>query len=180
MFHTGTCEVCRLAASDGITVNQKDDGDSSGCPRRSSGFGCGPCDDEINVAADQIRGQTGEALESSLAVPVFQGDVLALDPAEIAQTLPKRIIQVRGWTIADHADSPDFPRLLGLGGERRSEETARQRPNECPPVHLDDLICPRVSGVGRRQPHGGSPAAGRLTALRTAATNCVTSIGFAW
>ena len=30
-------------------------------------------------------------------------------------------------------------------------------------------------GEGTRQPHGGSPGAGRPSAVRTAATNCVTS-----
>jgi hypothetical protein len=56
-------------------------------------------------------------------------DVLALDPAEIAQTLPKRIIHVRRWTIAEHADSPDFRGLLRLAGERRKyqAESANDR-----------------------------------------------------
>jgi hypothetical protein len=32
-------------------------------------------------------------------------------------------------------DPIDLPRLLGLGGERRGEEAARQTADERPPVH---------------------------------------------
>jgi hypothetical protein len=124
------CESCHLSAADGITVNQKDDGDRSGCSLRSSGLGGGPCDDEIHVEADQVRGQAGEALGPSLAVSVFQRDVLALDPAEIAQTPPKRIIHVRRWTIAEHADSPDFRSLLRVSSERCNNETEGENDRE--------------------------------------------------
>src|SRR6266481_2996150 len=47
-------------------------------------------------------------------------------------------------------------------------------------VLMDRSPGPPAAGGRTPQPHGGSPCPGRPTAVRTAATNCVTSIGFAW
>jgi len=74
-----------------------------------------------------------------MSVSVFNGDVLALDIAEIVESLPERrdIWLGRGLRFyGDQDTNPlDFPRLLRLGRERRVEKAEGHTGNKASPVH---------------------------------------------
>jgi hypothetical protein len=93
--------------------------------------------DHVHLEPDELRGEAGQPFGSAIRVPRFDDGVLSVDVSVVAQTRTKRL-QVGG--IRRRGDQreitdPDDSRLLPLGGERRGDETARQRPNERPPVH---------------------------------------------
>jgi hypothetical protein len=95
-------------------------------------------DDQVWGDADEVYGKLGKAVKLGLSPPEFDDDVLALDIAEFAKTLPE-LLQSRlrrdGRTAREKADPIDLPRRLRLDGERRGEEAERCTGDECPPVH---------------------------------------------
>src|SRR5205085_12639832 len=58
---------------------------------------------------DKLVGQRGQALVMAVGIAVFVSDILALDPAEVAQPLPERLV----------------PRLCPGAGERRQQTDCR-------------------------------------------------------
>ena len=84
-------------------------------------------------------GEFGIAFAPTMSVSVLDGDVLALDVAELAQALPEcrsvRLSRRCGFGRKQDTDPGHSPRRLRLGNERRCEEAASHRANEGPPVH---------------------------------------------
>jgi hypothetical protein len=64
---------------------------------------------------------------------LLDDDVLALDIAQLAESLPEGTGKV--GSRGDNADPVNLPRLLRFGTERRGEEAASQGADECPPIH---------------------------------------------
>ena len=91
-------------------------------------------DNDVDLRSDEISRKGGKAFALALGVPLFRGHVLALDPAEGAQSLAKgRDI---GWDSCQRKPSdPDPAGVLRLGGERGGEETAAQCGKERSTVH---------------------------------------------
>src|ERR1700694_1101386 len=52
--------------------------------------------DNINVQADEIDREVREYVGSLLRISVLNADVLSLDPSEVAETLPERLVPKRG------------------------------------------------------------------------------------
>src|SRR5882762_9328772 len=50
--------------------------------------------DEIYVKTDELSCKVGKAFESSACIPILDGDVLPLDPAEIAQAVSEGFREV--------------------------------------------------------------------------------------
>jgi hypothetical protein len=76
--------------------------------------------DDIHVQADQFGSEAGEPVGLSLGIPELDGEVLALDVAQLVQPLLKSLIDGCGARIAGRQyTDPVHLRLLGAGGERR-------------------------------------------------------------
>jgi hypothetical protein len=66
----------------------------------------------------------GEPVGLSLGIPELDGEVLALDVAQLVQSFLKSLIDGRGAGIAGRQyTDPVHLRLLGVGGERRKNDT---------------------------------------------------------
>src|ERR1700704_3852804 len=80
---------------------------------------------------------------------VFEGDVLAFDPAPLAEALAERFEERRrfGRTEPQKADSRRLPRLR-LRGERRGEDPRPRAGEERATVHPSIPSSPRLSTDG--------------------------------
>src|SRR5262249_3854265 len=96
-----SCEVLDVTEFDRVVVDaHDDDGDLSGgffdgtSPRIRGHY------DDIHVQSDQLRREAGEPVGPSLGVPEVDGEVLALDVAQLVQSLLQSLIDGRGARIA--------------------------------------------------------------------------------
>ncbi len=79
---------------------------------------------EINLEANQLLGHNGIAVPLTCCPPVLDGDVLALDPAKIAQGLQEGFIAgTESCAVAQVADPRHLPRLLRLDGQRPGKQS---------------------------------------------------------
>jgi hypothetical protein len=77
-----------------IRADRHDDGDRPGGILRRPGR-CGRCrNDDIDFEADQFGDERAETVEHAIRVSFLDDNVLAIDPAALAQSLPKRGKQV--------------------------------------------------------------------------------------
>jgi len=90
--------------------------------------------EDIDLERDQLGCQGREPVELCLRISVFDHEVATLDVPEILQSLTERLDQGGVRAGAQVAYSSDLGRLLPLG-ERRGEEAASKRAEECPAVH---------------------------------------------
>jgi hypothetical protein len=88
-------------------------------------MGCGSGHDDINLERNQFGRQSGEPLRLPLGIAVFNHDVAALDVTEVTQSLKEGVSQVGVTRHVNRqvAYSSDLGRLLGLGSERRGDDT---------------------------------------------------------
>jgi hypothetical protein len=103
--------------------------------------------DDINLERNQFDRESGEPLELPLGISVFNYEVAALDVTEVTQSLTEGLVQVAmmGQVERQEADSRNLGRLLGLGGERRSQRPKREPAEERAPVHHRMIPSARVS-----------------------------------
>ena len=90
--------------------------------------GGSPGHNHLHLEPDQLGRQVGEPLRLALRIAVLDDDVLALDVAQVAQTLPEGLHTCwgrdgRGERRTEPTDPVHFRRLLCLGDERRHEDT---------------------------------------------------------
>ncbi len=118
-----------------IGSSSEDNGEGPGRLLGGQGLGCASGHDDINLERNQFGRKSGEPVELPLGISVFDHDVPALDVTEVTQSLTEGLWQVgsSGQVARQVAYSRDLGRLLGLGGERRGEEAASQRAEECTP-----------------------------------------------
>jgi len=50
------------------------------------GIGSNGRDDDVNLDADEVCGEIGDALVSALGIAILDADVLSLDPSEVTET----------------------------------------------------------------------------------------------
>jgi hypothetical protein len=78
-------------ARDGVSGCDHDDGDRAGRvlggqgPWRRSG------DDHVNLQTSELGRELGEPTKLALRKPILEGKILALDPAQVAEPLAKRL-----------------------------------------------------------------------------------------
>src|SRR6266542_3374680 len=142
-------ETGHVAAADWVRVAHEDDGNRSGRSLGRPGVDGRRRDDEIDLEADEVLHQAREPVKSPFGPAVFDDDVLTLDPAEIAQTLPKRFERMRphGRAIPDKSDAIALPSLLRPYGQRRGEKTAGQGRKKCS-ARAHSITSSALSGVG--------------------------------
>ena len=94
--------------------------------------------DDVHLESDQLGRKVGQPVEPTLRKSIVDDDVLPFNPPALSQSLPEGL-QERwgsGGRAAREITYPvDFPRRLGLGGERRGEETTSQGVDERTSIH---------------------------------------------
>src|SRR5262249_18121611 len=130
----GTCQATNDSAPYWIGGKAHDDWYRRGGQLRGKGGRSARGGDEVRLQTDEFEGERGEAICFPLGEPDLKNDVLAGDPAEVAESLLE--CQQVGFvtilrSLVEIADPPHLGRLLRLGGERRGEEGAGQAANEC-------------------------------------------------
>src|SRR5262245_42334347 len=135
-----------------IANGNHDDGDRLGgvlgCRRRLRPR---RCDDEVHLEPDQLGRQVGQPVDPTFRISIVDDNILALNPPELAQPLPKCVEQGRpiGRGRQTKKTYPGQPsHLLSPGSARRGEETASQNPEERPPVHYSITWSARWSSAG--------------------------------
>jgi hypothetical protein len=106
---------------DGVGDGGKDYRGRAGRVLGRQGCGCTPRHDDVNVERDQLGGERGELLVSSLRGAVLKSNALALHIAKLAQPLAEGLMeQTDGRTDAwgENADPRNLPHRLGASGER--------------------------------------------------------------
>jgi hypothetical protein len=91
-----------------------------------------PRHDEVSLEPNQVGHELGEPVEV-LGIAVLQGDLLALDPAQVTEPLSEALDvgrDARGGAEEEKTDPGDFPCWLRYCGKRRHEETEREGAEE--------------------------------------------------
>jgi hypothetical protein len=96
----------------------------------SQSSGSSGSDDDLNLETEEIGCEVREAIVSTLRKAVLDADVLALDPSEVAETEPERLVPEhgigrRGWR--EHSYPADFCRCLRAHCARPSERAGSER-----------------------------------------------------
>ena len=159
----GSCHVAagmREAGNDtgphGITDSGKNDRDGRGRILRRQRRGRAERRDQIHLRADQLRGQSTEAIELSLRPSDFQDDIAPLDVTQFPHSLPDRIHErLRRRAGHQYAHASDLSCLLGHGVERPASGTDERKESEyhVTPVHPIPLRLLRQivsTGIGGR------------------------------
>src|SRR6266545_4547182 len=130
-------EAGHVSAADRVRVAREYYGNRRGRVLGRPSVDGSRCNDDIDLEPDQFLRQAGEPLEPPLGPAVFNNDVPALDPTQIAQPLTETFEGMRphGRTVPQKTDAVDFPCLLSLDTERRGEAGANHASDERPPVH---------------------------------------------
>ena len=128
------CDVSTLArkarhepVSDRIAHSLRDNGDHGGRLLGGAGRGRIRRDDEVDLETGQLGRQTRQSLDLPFRRSVLNDDVLTLQIAAFAQSLPEgveRHPRLRRFKRTGHQDTYPcgFHRLLRLGGQRRGED----------------------------------------------------------
>ena len=129
-----------------IAAGTHDDGNRRGRPpRRPDARGC-VCHQHVRLEPNQFGGERRKTLATPLCPPVLDRDIPRLFVSQITQPLTERAKILRvvfGGRQAEEADPVHLPRLLGLGGEGRGEETHGEDSDECdtPDHHAATPVC---------------------------------------
>ena len=132
----GMSQAGHESASHGIRHEDHDDGD--GCGRGLGRQSCGrtPGEDDVDITAGEFGRESGKPVGLALVKPRLEHEVLALHPAEGSQRPNQRQARGRIWqALGKHADPYLLPRLLSLGGQRRSKEDRTCASEERATVH---------------------------------------------
>src|SRR5262249_38323750 len=84
-----------------------------------------------NLKSNQVRDKLADVCRSfAFSKPVLDGNILSLDPAELAQLLPERVHDdgaTGSSALIQETNAEDFPRLLGLGWTTKREHDQRNK-----------------------------------------------------
>src|SRR5258706_101386 len=121
-----------------VRTGRPDDGDRLGGLLCRPGRPGSPSHDDINLELDQLGDEHRESVDFAVCESHLDNDVPALDPAVLAQHLPKHGEQVLRHVAAVGPKEPNskhFLRLLRYGGERHREKRTRDRAEKGAPIH---------------------------------------------
>src|SRR5215471_16968612 len=172
----GTCQATNDSAPYWIGGKAYDDWYRHGGLLRSKGGRGARGGNEVHLQTDEFGGERGEAIRFPLGEPNFKRNVLALNPAEVAEPTLERL-EIRLVTfcrpLVEISDARHLPRLLPLGGERRGQEHRTRASEERAPVHY------WITSSARASSEGGivSPSALAVLRLMTSSNFVGCSIG---
>src|SRR5262249_25817349 len=101
------------------------------------------CNNVHRATNERCRG-LGESLRRSVAIRIVEGDVLAFEVTEIAQSVTEGVPLER---VVDNADVRDLPHLLRARHERPPCRRAAEKRDERAPLHSITSSA-RASSVG--------------------------------
>jgi hypothetical protein len=92
-------------------------------------------DDEVWLETQELRREGGESLDLPRRPPVLNDEILALDPAALAQPVSEclpipRDLRGGGRGVRENTDPNDLPRLLRIGSEWYPQEADGERGEE--------------------------------------------------
>jgi hypothetical protein len=67
------------------------------------------CHDDIHFRVDQLCDEVGKAIEPLFGIPIFNGDALTFDIAQLAETLLATLLHALAW---GRAGTNSYPRTL--------------------------------------------------------------------
>jgi len=108
-------------------VSGSDDRDALGGVSRRHGGGKCRGKNDLDFQPDEIRSKVRQLLQLFPSEAVLQGDILALNPAKLAQTSSECLDEEIGGASAQNPDPGNPIRLLGGASERRYQEGESQQ-----------------------------------------------------
>jgi hypothetical protein len=119
----GSRKASNESTTNGIGSGRKDDGDRRGRALGGQRRGRARGYNHINLESNQFGRKSGEPLELSPGISVFNHDIPTLDIAVVAQPLAEGSVE-RGvrWREREKSNSVHLPGRLRPGGERRGQE----------------------------------------------------------
>jgi hypothetical protein len=122
-----------------ISRDGNDNGYGAGCSLGGLSRWCIHRDDDIHIESDKLGSERTETIDFTTRIPVLNRDVLSLNPAEVLESLSKRVYLIRNRGIGlagQKAYSRDIPwPLLAIGrkGQRRrtTKEADELAPSHC-------------------------------------------------
>src|SRR5262249_7390727 len=138
-----------LAAADGVRPQRDDDG-NDGSGLHQCGDGDTPRNDNINLESDELSGDLGEAVATSLRPAILDRDRAVLDPSELRKS-------------ADESGSPRTPDRGGLPATQEAYgrdllppprwtlRVRRERPRHRAPNHFDEIASPHIGTQAQRR-----------------------------
>ena len=122
----GPRETFNVATPDRVTVNGEHDGDVARRALGGTRFRCRGRKDHVHAEADKLGREARQTVELPIRKAILDVEILALDPAQIAQPLLECTGPLCGSSDAPQkADRGDFLLRLCFDGERRHKDTAR-------------------------------------------------------
>jgi hypothetical protein len=118
---TGPSEICDDTATDRITDGAQHDWNSRGRLLGRERGRRSHCDDEVRFPAHNIRRECREAIGTRSRPCVLEGDVVALEISELAETVTQPFDRGRG-SVREDRDPLYLSRLLRLAAGRRGEQ----------------------------------------------------------
>src|SRR5262249_5163322 len=102
--------------------------------------------EKVDLKADQLRRKLRQPLIFLLGESILDGDILSLNPAELAQLLPKHIqvdLATGSRARIEVTDAKDFSGLLRLGKRNICQKKSCQQPKSDSLLHV--FFSPRAS-----------------------------------
>jgi hypothetical protein len=94
--------------------------------------------DDVDLQPNQVGHQPRGPIVPTVSIARLDRDVLALDPAEVAETSPETLVPrqaLRRGIGRQKAYPIDLPRFLRLRGKQRGKGTSQRGQQEAAPVH---------------------------------------------
>ena len=138
MFPPGRARLVTSPLLSGSPGGRHDDRDRLRRSFGGKGTGRTRCHDDVDLEPDQLGRNLREAIFVPLRPAVLDGDALALDVAEVAESLAERLEDLGLQRRRGGAEVPEArqsPRLLRPSDQRRGEEAPGHGTEECSPLH---------------------------------------------
>ena len=91
--------------------------------------------DHMGLELGKFCGEAGQAVNKTLGGAKLYREISALNECELTQPFLEIAVEWRGSSTPRRQDADEHNGLLCLGGERRGEEAASHRADECPSLH---------------------------------------------
>jgi hypothetical protein len=120
------------AELDGIEHSYEHNRNGSSCRFQGYGYLRAEANEQIGLEGDEFGRESWYALGMALVISVVNDQVLALDPAVIAQTLVEHFEELQILEAAEQADPARGPLRSRMP---QANEQRRSRSYELPPLH---------------------------------------------
>ena len=126
----GPRQACDETHDHRVGSDGEDDRDRAGRLLGCRRSGRAPGNDDVHLQANEFGGERRQPLRPALCEPVLDRDVLAFHIAQLAQSLPEGLEEIRvvgGRAGREETDPGNLRRRLSLDGEGDDEEDDKER-----------------------------------------------------